>query len=67
MSETKRRRGRPVIEDAKRKQIHLRVSDEFYDRVHKLSEEEGMSVTDYLIEGVRIREEAAKIIRRKED
>lgn len=55
MGELKRGRGRPKKEEARRKQLHFRVTENFYNELKELSEMEGESCVDYIIESVRIR------------
>ena len=49
----KRKRGRPIRGNVKRdKNISIRMTQNEYDYIHKKSEEEGMSMTDFLITAV---------------
>ena len=49
----KRKRGRPIRGNVKRdKNISIRMTQNEYDYIHKKAEEEGMSMTDFLITAV---------------
>ena len=67
MDEERRKRGRPKNANAKRKRINLLVSDEFFDELNALSEMEGMSRTDYIIESVRTRGALTRITHEEQE
>lgn len=60
MEETKKKRGRPSENGAKRKRINIRVTEDQYDSIKELCELEGESLTDYIMESVRIRSNLTK-------
>lgn len=53
--EEKRKRGRPKKSTTKRNRINLLVTDEFHKELKELSELEGVTMTDYIIDSVRLR------------
>lgn len=60
MEEIKKKRGRPSENGAKRKRINIRVTEDQYDSIKELCELEGESLTDYIMESVRIRSNLTK-------
>lgn len=53
MSNTRKKRGRPIKPDAKRNGINLRLSAEEADMLCEMSEKSGKTRTDILLDGVR--------------
>lgn len=55
MNGAKKKRGRPRENGSKNKKIQFRVTKEQYDSFKKLCDLEGESLTDYILESIRIR------------
>lgn len=54
MSETKKKRGRPKEEGARRRQYRLLMTDEEFDELTKLSKLTNKSKSDYVRESLRM-------------
>lgn len=69
MEELKRGRGRPKKTGARRKQLNLRVTEDFYNELKELSEMDGKSCVDYIVESVERNGALTRIIheRKEED
>ena len=67
VDEPKRKRGRPLKDGAKRKQMCLRISEDFYNELKELSGLEGESYVDYIIESVRLRGALTRITHSSEE
>ncbi len=49
----KRKRGRPIRGNVKRdRNINVRLTQNEYDYIHRKAEEEGMSITDFLLTAI---------------
>lgn len=60
MNEVKKKRGRPKETGSKNRRIGLRVTNEQYTFLKELSDLEGESLTDYILESIRIRSNLTK-------
>lgn len=53
MKELKRKRGRPKKGSTKNRDIHIRVTDSFYNELKELCDMDGKSMVDYITESIR--------------
>lgn len=60
MRECIRKRGRPAKVVARRRRLDIRMSDDEYDMLLYLSSIKGKTLTDILIDGLRIQYEVGK-------
>lgn len=55
-----RRRGRPRIEEPKNTGIRIRMTERELAEIAYLSDQEGISVSDFIREGIELRKKLAK-------
>lgn len=60
MSDKKKKRGRPIKDGSKRKDIHIRITDEQYEQIKFVCETRDISVTSALLEGLKLSYNLAK-------